>query len=193
MSKTITQLITGRIVSGNPFGRSTITNRYQITIAVDRDGIGMDSFFRKVGHIIKQHWPNENSPEVLNEDFDWNLIEYKDCREDGKPYVDYCLGRLLIYIDEEQAPLVVMPDGAEGWEPIRHSGIINTGDYVKVELELSPNPGKFKPCVNLKPKFIALFEVGKKVDLEQDTARIRYKILLEEVSKTLGKSLNLVR
>ncbi len=195
MSNTVIQPITGRIVSGNPFGCSTVTNRYEITIAVDRNSAEMSSFSSKVRDIVREHWPKEDHQklELLGHKLKWNLKEYKGWADDGISHVDYCFNRLLINISEEQSPLIVMPDGKGGWKPIEHSGMIKTGDYVIVELGLIPNSGKVNPDLHLKPNFIALVKTGEKVDLEQDTAKKRREMLLEEIHIKLKKSSDLVK
>jgi len=199
MSVTATQLVTGRIVSGNPFGLSKIISSstqslsfYQITIAVNKDTIEMRSFFKKARTVVKQQWPNKSFPSVLSSDFKWNLKEYDGNMKDGKPYVDYCLGCYLIKIFEKRSPLIIMPDGTGGWKPIKSAGEMKTGDYIKVELELIPDSDKASPGLYIKPNYIALFEIGAKVDFERDTAAMRRKMLIARASRALSESPDLV-
>lgn len=200
MLNVATHIVSGRIVSGNPFGSSTIIDDsgkkeilYQITIAVKKDSEEMKTFYRKVEGIIKQQWPDREFPLILGHDFDWEFKDYDEYIGSDEPYVDYCLGCCLIGLRrKKQSPLTIMPDGQGGWQYIKHSGVIKTGDYVKVELELIPNGDNVNPGLHFEPNFVALIEGGAKVDLEQDTDEKHREISLEKVSKALGRSPDLV-
>lgn len=199
MSDTVNQIISGRIVSGNPFGLSTIVSSYgkverfyYMTVAIKKDSMGMKSLFDKVINLKSRKWPEKGLLSISERDFDWGFKEYDGYVGNDEPYVEYCLGCCLLGIREEQVPLMIMPDGQGGWKSIRHPGEIKVGDHVKVELELSISDDDGLWCLHFKPNFVALFETGEKVDFESDTAESYRKILLAKASRILGKSPDLL-
>ena len=194
MSNDATQLITGRIVSGNPSmltGATDMKTRapildkdgsqkqiYWTTLAVGKNNPELGPFFQVVLDVAKRQWPA-----ILNDDnklFAWKIMDGDGFRSNGKPYVDYCRGCWLITVRSSWLPSLVEPDGRNGWVEIVDPSRLKVGYHVKMGLKVNHNGDSVNPGLYMNPDYLAL--------IKTDTVLSPRQISLEEMSNGLGQS-----